>query len=65
MGLEKPQLVGQVAIRGMAVFPDGHKYEAKTHYFVGKGVRFSIFPMSATKVYWFVNVNSCAQGMHP
>jgi len=62
MGLEKPLPVGQVGIRGMAIFPDGHKFEEKTLYSVGRGSRTAIFPSSATKVYWFVLWNDCSEG---
>lgn len=62
MGLEKAQPVGQVGIRGMAVFPDGHKFEDKTYYSVGKGIRMAIVPSNATKVYWFVLWNDWSEG---
>lgn len=46
----------------MAVFPDGHKFEKRTLYSVGKGIRTGILPSSATKVYWFVLWNDCSEG---
>jgi hypothetical protein len=67
MGLEKPQLVGQVEIRGMAVFPNGHKFEDKMLLTVGKGSRSAIITVNDSKVYWFVLWNGWGEGQlyHP
>lgn len=62
MGLQKAQLVGQVAIRGMAVFPDAHKFEDKVYYTVGKGTRSGIVTMNDTKIYWFILWNDWGEG---
>lgn len=62
IGLEKAELVGHVGIRGLAVFPDGHKFEEKSLYYVGKGARCAILPSSATKVYWFAIWNDWSEG---
>lgn len=62
LGLETALPVGHVGIRGMAVFADGHKFEAKTHYTVGKGVRAAIVPVNATKAYWFTFWNEWSEG---
>jgi 2-polyprenyl-6-methoxyphenol hydroxylase-like FAD-dependent oxidoreductase len=62
MGLPKAKIVGQVAVRGLAVFPDGHNIKPEMHYYVGKGTRGAVVPISTTKVYWFVNWNDWSSG---
>jgi 2-polyprenyl-6-methoxyphenol hydroxylase-like FAD-dependent oxidoreductase len=62
MGLQKPEAVGQVGVRGMAIFPEGHKFEDKAQLFVGKGTRTAYLPTSPTKVFWFLVWNESAQG---
>ena len=62
MGLEPAQRMGQTGIRGMAVFPDGHKFGDKGNYFVGRGVRSSMVTINDNKVYWFVIWNDWGEG---
>jgi 2-polyprenyl-6-methoxyphenol hydroxylase-like FAD-dependent oxidoreductase len=62
MGLPKAKIVGQVSVRGLAVFPDGQNFKPEVHYYVGKGTRSGVVPISTTKVYWFVNWNDWSSG---
>ena len=62
MGLPKAQPVGQVGIRGLAIFPEGYKLEDKVQMFVGKGCRAAYMPSSPTQVYWFLVWNDLSQG---
>ena len=62
MGLPKPQPVGQVGIRGVAIFPEGHKLEDKFQLFMGMGCRTAFIPVSPTKVGWFLVWNDSPQG---
>ncbi|KAG0606254.1 hypothetical protein M758_9G125700 [Ceratodon purpureus] len=62
MGLKKAELVGQVGIRGMAIFPNGHKFEDKVYYTVGKGTRSAIAAVNDTKIYWFILWNDWGEG---
>ncbi|KAG0626500.1 hypothetical protein M758_2G131400 [Ceratodon purpureus] len=62
MGLQKAQSVGQVGIRGMAIFPEGHKFEEKAQLFLGKGCRTAYLPTSPTKVFWFIVWNDSSEG---
>ena len=64
MGIEKTVAIGTVVIRGLAIFPDGHKFEDKVYYYVGKGSRSAILPSTSTKVYWFFVWNDSSEGKH-
>lgn len=62
MGLPRAQAVGYVGIRGMAEFPNGHKFQDKAHLFVGTGNRTAYLPSSPTEVFWFLTWNESSQG---
>ncbi|XP_051116933.1 monooxygenase 3-like isoform X2 [Andrographis paniculata] len=62
MGFPDPKYVGQYAIRGLAVYPDGQPLEPKVTYVYGRGVRAGYVPVSPTKVYWFVCFNKPSPG---
>jgi len=54
LGLEKPKFVGQVQVQGMAEFHNGYNFPKLLHFFLGTIIHITIFPMTTTKVYWFV-----------
>lgn len=62
MGLAKTRYVGQVGIRGVAVYPAGQPYGDKIRQFLGRGVRAGLAPISSTKVYWFMVYNRSSPG---
>ncbi|CAM6049375.1 unnamed protein product [Sphagnum compactum] len=62
LGLEKPKSVGQLEVRGMAEFHNGHNFPKLFRVFIGRTVRIGIMPMTATKVYWFVVWNDSSEG---
>lgn len=62
MGLPKAQAAGCAAIRGIAEFPNGHKFEDKAHLFVGTGTRTAYLPSTPTEVFWFLTWNESSQG---
>ncbi|KAG0624132.1 hypothetical protein M758_3G226500 [Ceratodon purpureus] len=62
LGLPKPQPVGHIGIRGMAVFPEGHKLDYTVRLFVGKGCRAAYIPASPTNVSWFFVWNDSPEG---
>ncbi|KAG6547622.1 hypothetical protein Mapa_011071 [Marchantia paleacea] len=62
MGLAKTRYVGQVGIRGVAVYPAGQPYGDKVRQFLGRGVRAGLAPISSTKVYWFMVYNRSSPG---
>lgn len=62
MGYPEPRYVGHCAFRGLASYPDGHPFEPKVNYVYGRGLRAGYVPVSPTKVYWFVCLNSQTPG---
>jgi len=54
-GLRGPaNYAGQVAVRGVACFPDGKIPVKGIRQVLGAGVRAGMYPISSTEVYWFV-----------
>jgi 2-polyprenyl-6-methoxyphenol hydroxylase-like FAD-dependent oxidoreductase len=62
LGLEKPKSVGQLEVRGMAEFHNGYNFPKLFRVFFGRKVRIGIIPMTATKVFWFVDWNDSSEG---
>ncbi|CAK9251732.1 unnamed protein product, partial [Sphagnum jensenii] len=54
LGLEKPKPIGQLEVRGMAEFHNGYNFPKFSRSFLGTTIWITIFPMTTTKVYWFV-----------
>ncbi|CAK9208139.1 unnamed protein product, partial [Sphagnum troendelagicum] len=54
LGLEKPKPIEQLAVRGMAEFHNGYNFPKFARFFLGTTIWITIFPMTTTKVYWFV-----------
>ncbi|CAM6028645.1 unnamed protein product, partial [Sphagnum balticum] len=54
LGLEKPKSIGQIEIRGMAEFHSGYNFSKSSRSFLGRTIWITIYPMTTTKVYWFV-----------
>ncbi len=65
LGLEKPKAVGEVGIRGMAEFHNGHNFENLFRSFVGRAIRVGLMPMTPTKVYCFVAWHDQSEGGEP
>ncbi|KAJ7297672.1 hypothetical protein O6H91_Y043100 [Diphasiastrum complanatum] len=63
MGLRDPHYVGQVAIRGVAFYPRGHKHGTTLKQFLGQGSRAGFVPMTSKKMYWFICFNSSSPGL--
>ncbi|KAM0940462.1 putative FAD-binding domain, FAD/NAD(P)-binding domain superfamily [Dioscorea sansibarensis] len=57
LGLTAPVDSGRSAVRGLAVFPDGHGFKHEVRQFVGNGVRAGLVPMNDTEVYWFLSAS--------
>ncbi|CAK9226463.1 unnamed protein product [Sphagnum jensenii] len=58
MGFSQPRPVGQVTIRGISEYRNGHTFDPVVHQIMGQGTRAGIVPVSQTKVYWFVLFNA-------
>lgn len=64
MGLPPTRYVGQIGIRGVAEFANGHDFGTTIVQYLGTGKRCGVFPFSETKVYWFYLFNSPTPGSH-
>lgn len=64
MGFSQPRPVGQVTIRGISEYRNGHTFDPVIHQIMGQGTRAGIVPVSQTKVYWFVLFNASPSGMY-
>lgn len=62
MGLPPTRYVGQLAIRGVAEYSNGHSFGDGIVQYLGMGQRCGIFPFSDSKVYWFYVWNSPSPG---
>jgi len=62
LGLEKPKSIGQVEVRGMAEFHNGYNFPKLFRFFLGRTIRMAIYPMTTTKVYWFVVWRDSSEG---
>ncbi|KAM7274205.1 hypothetical protein ACFE04_028869 [Oxalis oulophora] len=62
IGFSEPQYVGHCAYRGLGYYPDGQPFEPRVNYVYGRGLRAGYVPVSSTKVYWFICVNSPSTG---
>ncbi|KAK2650108.1 hypothetical protein Ddye_017597 [Dipteronia dyeriana] len=53
LGLAAPVNSGRSAIRGMAVFPQGHGWNHEIRQFVDVGMRAGFVPLTDKDIYWF------------
>ncbi|KAL9259086.1 Monooxygenase 2-like protein [Drosera capensis] len=53
LGFKKAAYVGRSAMRGYAVFEEGHGFEPNFMLFSGHGSRYGIIPCDDTSLYWF------------
>ncbi|KAF7067603.1 hypothetical protein CFC21_073471 [Triticum aestivum] len=60
LGLSEPVTCGRSAVRGLAVYPDGHGMKKELRQFLSAGLRASMVPISDTEVYWFLVNNTVA-----
>ncbi|XP_058088760.1 monooxygenase 2-like [Magnolia sinica] len=52
LGLSAPVYSGRAAVRGLAVFPEGHGLNHETQQYVGDGFRAGFVPLTNKDVYW-------------
>ncbi|XP_026430902.1 monooxygenase 2-like [Papaver somniferum] len=60
LGLKDVANSGRYAVRGVAVFPEGHGITHEMHQFVDKGWRFGFAPLTDTDVYWGIGYQTTA-----
>eukprot|EP00258_Populus_trichocarpa_P031463 XP_024447482.1 monooxygenase 2 isoform X2 [Populus trichocarpa] len=54
LGLAEPVHSGRSAVRGLAVFPQGHGFKQEVHQFVDVGKRAGFVPLNDRELYWFL-----------
>ncbi|KAJ0097197.1 hypothetical protein Patl1_27745 [Pistacia atlantica] len=54
LGLGTPVDSGRSAVRGLAVFPDGHGLKQEVKQFLDVGLRAGLVPLNDKEVYWFL-----------
>ncbi|KAJ9703938.1 hypothetical protein PVL29_005284 [Vitis rotundifolia] len=58
LGLAEPVNSGRSAVRGMAVFPEGHGMGDEVQQFVDVGIRAGMVPLNDKEIYWFLTFKS-------
>ena len=58
LGLAEPVKSGRSAVRGMAVFPEGHGMGDEVQQFVDVGIRAGMVPLNDKEIYWFLTFNT-------
>ncbi|XP_062097132.1 monooxygenase 2-like isoform X2 [Humulus lupulus] len=57
LGLAEPVYSGRSAVRGLAVYPQGHGLKQAAHQIVGSGKRAGFAPVTDKELYWFLVCN--------
>ncbi|KAK2995474.1 hypothetical protein RJ640_009999 [Escallonia rubra] len=58
LGLTKPVNSGRWAVRGLAVFPQGHGYTQNVWQYLDVGTRAGFVPLTDKELYWFLTTNN-------
>ncbi|PON83518.1 FAD/NAD(P)-binding domain containing protein [Trema orientale] len=61
LGLPPVVHSGRSAVRGLAVFPQGHGLKQEVQQFVGAGTRAGFIPLTDNDIYWFLTCTSPAR----
>ncbi|KAK9949998.1 hypothetical protein M0R45_005505 [Rubus argutus] len=62
LGLGEPVLSGRSAVRGLAVYPQGHGLGHNFQQFVGLGRRAGMVALTDKEIYWFFSCTSPSEG---
>lgn len=54
LGLKEPAHSGRSAVRGLALYPQGHGFKQEVQQFVCPGKRGGFAPLNDKEVYWFL-----------
>ncbi|KAF6163677.1 hypothetical protein GIB67_036137 [Kingdonia uniflora] len=57
LGLNNPVNSGRGAVRGLAVFPQGHGLDHEFQQFLHPGRRAGLAPLNDKEIYWFISSN--------
>ncbi|KAL5703680.1 hypothetical protein ACHQM5_022205 [Ranunculus cassubicifolius] len=58
LGLATPIRSSRSAVRGLAVFPQGHGLQHEIHQFLDKDNKAGFVPLNDKELYWFINYES-------
>ncbi|KAF8404438.1 hypothetical protein HHK36_009323 [Tetracentron sinense] len=58
LGLKAPVHSGRSAVRGLAVFPQGHGLNHEVQQFLDLGIRVGFVPLNDKEFYWFITFKS-------
>ncbi|KAJ4715443.1 FAD-dependent urate hydroxylase [Melia azedarach] len=58
LGLSAPVDSGRSAVRGLAMFPEGHGLNKEARQFVDAGLRAGFAPLNDKEIYWFLSCTS-------
>lgn len=53
LGLAKPVSSGRFAVRGLAVYPEGHGFNHEVRQFLQVDLRGGFVPLNDKELYWF------------
>ncbi|XP_062014654.1 monooxygenase 2-like isoform X2 [Rosa rugosa] len=62
LGLREPVFSGRSAVRGLAIYPQGHGLKQNVRQYVGSGRRAGFVPLTDKEIYWFFSSISPAKG---
>ncbi|KAG7987282.1 hypothetical protein I3843_03G125900 [Carya illinoinensis] len=62
LGLAAPVNSGRWAVRGLAIFPDGHGLNHEIQQFVTIGKRAAVAPLNDNEIYWFLVCKFSSKG---
>ena len=62
LGLSPPVHSGRSAVRGLAVFSQGHGMKHEVHQLVGDGRRVAFVPLNDKDIFWGLTFTSPAKG---
>ncbi|TVT99532.1 hypothetical protein EJB05_55092, partial [Eragrostis curvula] len=60
--MSEPVSSGRSCVRGLSVFPGGHRVKFELRQFLSEGLRAGMVPISDTSIYWFLVNNTVPAG---
>ncbi|TVU14543.1 hypothetical protein EJB05_38018 [Eragrostis curvula] len=62
LGMSEPVSSGRSCVRGLSVFPSGHRVKFEIRQFLSEGLRAGMMPICHTDIYWFLVNNTVPAG---
>ena len=62
LGLTTPVHSGRWAVRGLAIFPEGHGLNHEFQHFLTTGKRAGLVPVNDKEFYWFLTIKFSSKG---